>query len=126
TNANPARDYRSIRGASRPYEVAVAGNKTLTTDLSLSFNGRLYWSENRSLQGLPNARFLVPASNPYTPFSTPVFLALADLARPLESNSTSDGKSLSVTLNANLGQWHGTLNGRYDERNSRYDSDLQG
>jgi hypothetical protein len=125
-NPNPAPDYRSLRSASRPYEIAVAGNKTLTTDLSLSFNSRLYWSESRSLQGLPSARFLVPATNAYTPFSTPVFLALSDIARPLRSNSSSDGKSLSATLNANFGQWHGTLNGRYDERNSRYDSDLQG
>ena len=115
-NPSELENYRSLRGASRPIEVALAGNKILTPWLSLAVNGRLSWSQTESLSGLPAARFLIPQTNPSTPFSTPVFIAVNDPARPLQSLSEGNTQSLSATFNASLGTWRGALNGRWDRR----------
>lgn len=120
TNASERSRYRTLRGATRPYEVALAGNKTLTDWLSLSVNGRLSWSENESFSGLPSARFVIPASNPFSPFSNSVALALSDRSHPLKSTSDNTSGSFVATLNATLGQWHATLASRYDERQRDY------
>lgn len=125
-NPSDAARYRSIRSASRAYEAALAGGTALTSQLSLSFNGRLSWSESRSLRGLPSARFLVPPTNAYTPFSTAVLVALSDPAQPLESNSDSNSKSLAVTLHGNFGRWHTNVVARHDDRDSTYLSELNG
>lgn len=118
--------FRSLRGANRNYEVALAGNKTLTPWLSLSANGRLNWTNGENLSGLPSARFLIPATNGFTPFTNSVFIAINDPSRPLKSKNKNMGGSLSATLNANLGQWLATLSGRFDQRDSTFQSSFTG
>lgn len=126
--ANPSEQvrYRTLRGATRPYEAAISGNKTLTPELSLSFNGRLGWNRIESLRGLPTGRFLLPAGHPASPFSTSVVLAYNDPARPLQSINESSSKSVSATLNGNFGSWHTAVLARYDERDSTFVSELTG
>jgi iron complex outermembrane recepter protein len=118
--------FRTLRGASRPYGITLAGNKTLAPWLGLSVNGRLNWTESQSFSGLPSARFLIPATNPFTPFSTPVSLAVSDRLRPLTSTSDSTDASLAATLNATFGTWRGALVGRYDRRSRDFVSQLTG
>jgi len=118
--------FRSLRGASRPYELAVAGNKTLTDWLSLSLSGRLSWSRAENYSGIPSARFLIPAANPYSPFSTPVYLAISDPSRPLRNTNESTTGNLGATLNATLGTWSATALARFDERERDYISFFTG
>lgn len=125
-NPSMQSDFRTLRGSSQPIEIALAGNKTLTPWLSLSFNGRVNWSENESFNGLPSGRFLIPASNPNSPFSTSVYLALNDPSRPLQSVSKSTDSSVSSTLNAVFGEWSANLNARWDERERTYESEFSG
>lgn len=120
TNPSERGRYRTLRGAARPYEIAVAGNKTLTDWLSLSINGRLGWSKTESFSGLPSARFTIPATNPYTPFSNSVALALSDRSRPLRSIGDNTNGSFAATLNATFGMWQASLVGRYDQRERDY------
>ena len=89
-------------------------------------NGRLGWIESESSSGLPSGRFLIPATNPYTPFSNSTYLAVSDRTRPLRSNSDTTNRSLSTTLNANFAMWHGTLAARYDERERNFESQTSG
>ena len=126
TNPSMLARYRSLRSAARPIEAAIAGNKALNDRWQLSFNSRLGRTTTESLRGLPTGRFLVPADNPFTVFSTPVLLALNDANRPLTSVSTIVSKSASATLNGSLGAWHAAFVGRYDKRDSRFTSDLNG
>ncbi|MEY4270961.1 MAG: hypothetical protein RLZZ58_2177 [Pseudomonadota bacterium] len=125
-NPSNASQYRSLRGTAEPYDISIAGNKRLAPWLTLSFNGRLGWTENVSQSGLPSARFNIAAANAFTPFSQNVLLALNDPARPLRSVSTSTSGSLSTTLNANFGAWRLTTAARLDERNRRSASDRVG
>lgn len=115
-NPSVRRDFRSLRGASRPINLSLSGNRQLNEKFSLSFNAQAGWTDNRSLQGLARVRVTVPATNAFTPFSVPVTLYLEDPNRPLESRSTSNTQGVSATLNALLGEWRGTLNARHDRR----------
>ncbi|WP_313802250.1 hypothetical protein [Sphingobium sp.] len=118
--------YRTLRGASRPVDIAVAGNKELAPWLSLQFSGRMNWTNTENYNGLPSARFLIPASNGFTPFSTPVYIALNDPNRPLRSESRTKSHSASIALNASWQGWRAILAGRWDARQLAYQSRLTG
>lgn len=119
-NSTDVTRFRSLRGDARNYDVSVAGNKTLAPWLSLSFNGRLGWTSDERLNGLPTARALVPVTNSFTPFSRSVLLALTDQTRPLVNTSKSDSLALSATLNVTWGDWRGTVAAKYDKRSRAY------
>jgi hypothetical protein len=125
---NPSDDaaFRSLRGTSRPVDLALSGSRELNSWLTLQFNGRLGWTDNDSFNGLPSARFLIPATNPFSPFSVPVYVALNDPGRGLTSSSKGTSQSISSALNANVGEWRGTLSGRWDRRRQHYDSQFTG
>jgi hypothetical protein len=116
TNPSDLAAFRSLRGAVRPLEFAVAGNKQLNEWLALSFNGRMALVKSENFSGLPSARFRIRPNNAFTPFGTTVDLALNDPARPLRSISDSTTGSLATTLNATFGPWHASLDARYDLR----------
>ena len=125
-NPSSTSAFRSLRGSSRPYEAALAGNKVLASWLSIQFNGRLAWSDNESFSGLPSARFLIPSTSPFTPFSDTVFIALNDPTRPLRSRIGSQAQSVSSALNATFGEWRATQVARWGSRQQSYRSDLIG
>ena len=125
-NPSNLAQYRSLRGRSRPYEIGLSGNKVLAPWLALSFNGKLGWSADQRLSGLPSARFLLPVGHPNSPFSRSVVLAVNDPARPLQSNSTGTSVNMALTLNATFGEWRGTLAGKYDDRTRNYSYDTIG
>lgn len=125
-NPSNLASFRTLRGATQPYEVNIAGNKSLAPWLSLSFNGRLNWNQTTNQSGLPAARFLIPATSPFTPFSSPVVLALNDPTRPLQNVSDNSSGSISATLNANVGSWRVTATGRHDERERTYSNERVG
>ena len=113
-------------GPSRPIDVNLAANKQLNDWLSLSLNARLGWSRSENGSGLPSGRFLIPATNPFTPFGTAVSLALNDPGRPLVSRSDGNSQSLSATLNAQRGPWHAALTAKWDRRENSYLSQFTG
>lgn len=119
-NPSNLSNFRTLRGSSQPYEANIAGSKKLATWLTLSFNGRLNWSQSVNQSGLPAARFLIPASNAFTPLSRAAILALNDPTRPLQNISDTTNGNLSATLNANFGPWRVTVTGRHDERSRTY------
>jgi hypothetical protein len=126
TNPSDTASYRSLRGAVRPLEFAIAGNKQLNDWLSLSFSGRMGLVRTRNFSGLPSARFRILPSNAFSPFSSPVYIALNDPSRPLENTSDSTTGSFGTTANANLGLWHASLDARYDLRTRRTSSSATG
>ena len=126
SNPSNLAQYRSLRGRSRPYEFGLSGNKVLAPWLALSFNGKLGWSADQRLSGLPAARFLLPVGHPNSPFSRNVVLLVNDPTRPLQSNSTGNAASMALTLNATFGDWRAALAGKYDDRTRNYSYDTVG
>jgi iron complex outermembrane recepter protein len=121
-NPSNLNQFRTLRGATEPYEANLAGSKKLAPWLSLSFNGRLNWSETTSLNGLPTARVLIPSTNGFTPFARSTILALTDPTRPLMTATNSIGGNLSATLTANFAAWRFTTIGRIEERTRLFES----
>lgn len=121
---NPSNNgaYRSLRGASRNYEIALSSNTRIADWLSLSTNSRLSLSRGSTFAGLPSARFQIPSTNPFSPFANTVTIAVNDPARPLQNRNRFDGGSASATLNADLGDWRSSLSARYDLRNGAFES----
>ncbi len=76
--------------------------------------------------GLPSARFTIPTSNDFTPFTRPVYLALNDPARPLRSVSDSTAGNVAVTLNANFPTWRASLSARYEQRERKFEGQQTG
>lgn len=126
TNGSEQSNFRTLRGPSRPVDIALSGNKTLNSWLSLSINARLNWTSNENVSGLPSARFLIPQTNPFSPFSVPVSLALNDPLRPLLSLSSGNAQSFSATMNGQRGPWRAALTGKWDRREQTFLSQFTG
>ncbi len=122
TNPSRQSSFRTLRGASRPIDLALSGSKNLADWLNLSFNGRLGWTRGESFNGLARARFLVQRDNDFTPLSSPVFIALEDPTRPLRSLSRGNSQGISSTLNSTIGDWRATLSARWDRQQRRSSS----
>lgn len=125
-NPSTLENFRSLRGASRPIEVSLIGSKDLNSWLSVSINGRFNWNRNESVFGLPSARFTIPSTNAFTPFSRSVRLALNDPSRPLQSRFDTQSQSLNTTFNATLGQWRAALIVDGDRRKNENDFQFTG
>ena len=125
-NPSNLAQYRTLRGRTRSYDASASGNKTLAPWLSLSFNARLNGNREDRSNGLPSARFTLPSSNSFSPFSRVVTLAVNDPTRPLRNESRNKTAGLSTTLNATFKEWRATLNAKYDKRSRDYAYDLTG
>ena len=116
--------FRTLRPNTRNYDF----NGTFATRLApwLTTNATLRWNryQSRSIRGLPNALFLLSATNPYSPFSNPVAIALYG-AKPLRSISKQNGKEANVTFDADWGSWTGNLNLRHATTSSDYRTERQ-
>jgi hypothetical protein len=125
-NPSELAGYRSLRGPSRPYDASLTANKLLAPWLTAAFTGRLSWTKDSRLNGLPSARFTLPVGHPNSPFSRSVVLAFSDPTRPLVSRSQSQGVNLQLAFTATLGDWRITFSPRYDDRDRSYSYALTG
>jgi hypothetical protein len=106
--------FRTLRPDSRTYDL----NGTFATRLApwLTGNASLRFSRSnrRSARGLPSALFALPDTNPNSPFSTVVGLALYG-PDPLHTRSQRDSGEGSLTLNGTFGRWTSHFNARHLE-----------
>jgi hypothetical protein len=116
--------FRTLRPATRNYDL----NGTFATRLApwLTANATLRWNRNEShsLRGLPNALFLLSPTNPFSPFSKDVALAFYG-PHPFRSMSTQTGRQANITLDAHWGNWQGNLNLVHNESDNDYTSQRQ-
>lgn len=112
---SPATENASINAT---YARALGG-------VSASVNARIAVSDSDSLQGLPALRLLLPAGNPFTPFTvdTPVTRYLEDQAA-LAQQIKGTTAHLGVTLNGGLMPgWQWSFTGAADLSDTRTDTD---
>jgi hypothetical protein len=113
---------RTLRPAVRNYNL----NGSFSTRLAPWLTGNLNFSLNRhvshSLRGLPPALFVLSATNPTSPFSNDVGLAMYGL-EPLRSRSVTDGGELRLALNGTFGRWSSNFNASHSETENVYDTD---
>jgi hypothetical protein len=121
-NTTDLGDFRTLKPRLRNYDL----NGTFATRLApwLTTNATLRLSRNatRSLRGLPSALFVLPADNPFSPFSREVGLAVYG-RDPLLSRYTRNSGEGRITFNGRFGQWIGTLNTSHSETKDVIDTD---
>jgi iron complex outermembrane receptor protein len=106
--------FRTLRPETRNYDLngtfAMRLAPWLTGNATLRFNH----GTRASTRGLPSALFVLPTTNPNSPFSTDVGLAFYG-PDPLRTRSQHDGGEGIVTLNGVFGRWTSYFNARHSE-----------
>ena len=104
--------FRTLRPHTRSYELNGSFAAPLTPWLNSSSTIRLSRNHSNSLRGLPNAIFLLAATNRASPFSRNVGLAFYGM-NPLRYRSDHDGIDVNETLDATFGDWSANFNARH-------------
>lgn len=118
--------------ANQPHTTDVGADRTLTAEskqlsgnlvytrqallgFKATFNGAFTLSESQALQGLPGVSLLVPAGNPFSPFSQPVQLdRYVDAFGPLCQRTNGWTGHGGIALNRELSDWRISITGAYD------------
>jgi hypothetical protein len=117
-------DYRTVRPQTRNYDLNATYATPLAPWLTANATLRLNRNVSKSLRGLPGELFAISASNPFSPFSRAVGLALYG-PDPLRSRSVRQGGQGNLTLNATFGNWTATWNANRQQSKSVTNSERQ-
>jgi hypothetical protein len=126
-NSTDISPYRSLLAASRSLSMNAVLSRPIFGDVQATFNATLGLTDSNSDQGLPGASLLIPAGNPFSPFSRNVQLYRYPPGYdPNEQHISGNTAHLGVTLNGNVGDWRWTATGTYDRAvtNTRTDRGL--
>jgi iron complex outermembrane receptor protein len=106
--------FRTLQPSSQRFSTNATWSKVLGAQTNLSINGRFEVQDQHSLLGLPYASIAIPASNPFSPFTTDVTLNryFAD-PRPLTRDVKTKTAQGGVSFNTLLGDWRLALTGDY-------------
>jgi hypothetical protein len=113
--------FRTLRPELRNYGLNGNFSTRLAPWLSGNFNFRLDRNVSHSSNGLPPGLFVLSPTNPASPFSTGVGLAVYG-ADPLRSRSVTDGGELRMALNGTFGRWSSSFNASHSETKNVYDT----
>jgi hypothetical protein len=116
-NANVARltdlsPDRSLRPQTRRFHVNAVARRGILGSVYATVNAGVDVVDSRSLQGLASASLLVPAADPFSPFSTAVQVNryLAELA-PLSQQADSVTAHTGFSLDADVRRWTWSVTG---------------
>lgn len=119
------RPWRTLLPKTSTFDANAVYATTIFSDIAATFNGRVTVSDSRSGQGLADVSLPVPATSPWSPFSSDVTLYryLAEFV-PLTSRTKATEMHLGFTLGGDISDWEWSLTGNYDRRlNNTYRHD---
>ena len=114
--------FRTLRPDLRRYSLNGTIARELSGSIKVSLDAGGNYETSRSRNGLPTATLLLPASNPYSPFSNDVAIARY-LGQPLEQTTRGVGSYLGLSVTADLGRWELSMTGEYGHRWTRTRTD---
>jgi iron complex outermembrane recepter protein len=118
--------YRTLRPRARNYELNLSIADRLASWLTASANARVGRSERHALLGLPAGLFLLSPTNPASPFSRAVALAVYGDPSALEQRSRTTSAGLNIALNATFGGWRLRFTANHQQVESRALTERQG
>jgi hypothetical protein len=90
----------------------------------VTLNGTLGATTSDAKQGLPGVALVLPAGDPFSPFSQPVnLLRYDDAFGPLRQTTDGWTGHLGLTVNKDLTEWRFSLTGAYDHADTLTQSD---
>jgi uncharacterized membrane protein YgcG len=114
--------YRTLRPSTRDYSINAVFAHAFSRTVTTSFTLQAERSTSLSKQGLPSGTLLLPAGNPYSPFSEPVDVARYFGGTPLDQRSGTTSLHGGATINADLtAKWRLSVIGGYDHSEANTD-----
>ena len=112
-NVSDVSSYRTLRPATDQLQLNAVvarpiGNVAATLNLGFEANG------SESLTGVPGVNLLLPAGNPYSPFSRTVAVDRYVAGVPLTQEVTSETAHAGLTFLGTVRRWNWSLTGNYD------------
>ncbi|WP_294235884.1 TonB-dependent receptor [uncultured Sphingomonas sp.] len=116
--------YRTLQSAQRQWDANIVYARNIFPKVAASFNAEVQTTQSNSWNGLPSANLLLPAGNPYSPFTTGATITrLSDAYGPLVQNNTGLTAHLGTVFNGDIGKWRWSVTGSYDRAESRVATD---
>lgn len=123
-NTTDLGQFRTLRPRLRNYDLSGTLGARLLPWLTGSATVHLARNDSVSQRGLPSGLFILPATNPASPFSTDVGLVYYG-TEPLRYRSRRDSGDANLTLDGQFGKWTGNFIARHSESKDVSDSDRQ-
>ncbi|WP_375391570.1 TonB-dependent receptor [uncultured Sphingomonas sp.] len=118
-NSTDLGPYRTLLGRSRTLSVNSTYSRNIFGHVGATVNARLEGDDGRSDQGLPTVSLLVPAGNPFSPFSQAVLVDRAVTGfGNIQQRTSSLAGHLGATLNGDLHKWRWNVIANYDNTTS--------
>lgn len=118
-NTTDLGDYRTLLPETDFFSLAGTVNRNIFGDVSATLNARYEQTLSKSRFGLPSATFIVPESNPFSPFASDVNVyRYYEGQRPLTRESDSRTVHLGTALNGDITPWRWSFTANYDRVNN--------
>lgn len=113
--------FRTLRPKARIYDFNASFATQLAPWLNATATARLNRGDNRYERGLPAGLFVLPTTNPASPFSRDVGIAYYG-NQPLIYRTRHDTADENLTLNAKWGSWTADLHASHSDTRDRSSS----
>ncbi|WP_374137880.1 TonB-dependent receptor [Sphingomonas sp.] len=119
-NVTDPTPFRTLLSATRNFSTSGTYATTVFGNVGATINAQLGATDSRSTNGLAGLSLVLPAGNPFSPFSQNVTVnrGLVDGFQPIGQNNSAITGHLGLTLNGNIGKWQWSVISNYDRSNN--------
>lgn len=118
-NVTDVSPYRSLAAATSNLQVNAVLSRPVFGNVQATINANAGRTTSDSDLGLPTASLMLPAGNPFSPFTRPVALDLYPGGYDTRvQRMIGNTEHLGFTLNDQIGHWRWTATGNYDRAES--------
>ncbi len=118
-NVTDVSPYRTLAPSKRDFTVNSVLAHPLTQKISATVNGTFDLTDSDSLRGLPGSQFLVPSTDPFSPFGQPIALYRYLDTDPLKQSVRTLTGHLGFGLNGDFAKWRLSFTGNIDHGDTR-------
>ncbi len=119
-NVTDPTPFRSLLPATRTFGATGTYATTVFGNVGATINAQLGATDSRRDLGLAGLNVVLPAGNPFSPFSQNVAVnrGLLEGFQPLGQGNSGTTGHLGLTLNGNVGKWQWSVISNYDRANT--------